>query len=266
MLACGMIFVVMNGGTDFSVTSNVAIGSVVGAMIMSTSEGALKDSDFGFVVAMLVMLAIGLVIGVINGFSVTVLKMPSFIASMVTQLIFSGLALWIPSSRTIPNLPSSFTAFGYKWNPVVIAIIVVAVCYYLLHKTVFGRQLFAVGINHKTSMVSGIKVKRIIFMTFLISGFLGALGGIIMTARIGGGVPDLGRTIFLDVLAAIIIGGTSVTGGRGSILGAAMGALFIVILKNSMSCLGMQWYVQDVFKGLLVLIAAILDIGKTKKS
>lgn len=266
VLACGMIFVVMNGGTDFSITSNVAIGSVVGALIMSTSEGALKDSPFGFIVAMIVMLAVGLAIGAINGFSVTVLKMPSFIATMVTQLIFGGLALWIPASRTIPNLPTAFTNLAHKWNPVVIAVLVVAVSYYIMHKTVFGRQLFALGINHKASMISGISVKKVIFKTFLISGFLGAIGGIVMTARIGAGVPDLGRTIFLDVLAAIIIGGTSVVGGKGSVLGAAMGAVFIIVLNNSMGCLGLEWYVQNVCKGLLVLIAAVLDIVKTREA
>ena len=272
IISCGMVFVVMNGGIDFSVTSNIATGSIVGAMIMSTSEGWLKDSPYGWIVAVLAMLAIGLGIGAINGFSVTVLKMPSFIATMVTQLIFGGLALWLPASRTITDLPDAFMFLEQKdlipgiRTPIVIALAVILVAYYILHKTVFGRHLFAIGINHKTSKISGVSVKKVIFKTFLICGFLGALGGIIMTARIGAGVPDLGYTIFLDILASIIIGGTSITGGKGSIWGAAMGALFIIILNNSMSCLGMQWYVQNVCKGLLVLVTAVLDIVKQRSA
>jgi len=268
IIACGLVFVVMNGGIDFSITSNIAIGSVIGAMIMSTSEGWLMGSIWATPAAIAAMLLCGLLIGCINAFSVTILKMPSFIATMVTQLVIGGLALWIPLSRTIPNLPESFTflhrgeLFPGLRMPVAIAILVVIVGSYMLHKSLFGRHLFAIGTNHKTSRISGVSVNKVIFKTFLICGFLAALGGIITTARIGAGVPDLGRTIFLDVLAAIIIGGTSITGGKGSIPGAAMGAVFVIVLMNSLSFMGVTWFAQNVFLGFLVLAAAVLDIIK----
>ena len=271
IISCGLVFVVMNGGIDFSITSNIAIGSVVGAIIMSTSEGLLAGSVWATPVAVFAMLFCGLLIGFINACSVTILKMPSFIATMVTQLVFGGLAMWIPLSRTIPNLPTAFRFFEHGEilpgvrTSIVIALVVVIVCTYILHKSLFGRYLFAIGTNHKTSKISGIPVNKVIFKTFLICGLLAALSGIIMTARVGAGVPDLGSGIFLNVLAAIIIGGTSITGGKGSIPGAAMGAFFIIVLRNSMGHMGVQWFVQNVLTGLLVLVAAVLDIMRQRK-
>jgi len=271
IIACGLVFVVMNGGIDFSITSNVAIGSVVGASIMSTSEGLLMGSPLAVPIAVAAMLACGLLIGGFNAFSVTILKMPSFIATMVTQLVVGGVAMWIVASRTIPNMPFGFTSIyrgeiipGIR-TPIIIALIVVIVGTYILHKSLLGRHLFAIGTNHKTSKISGVSVNKVITKTFLICGFLAALGGIIMTARIGAGVPDLGRTIFLDVLAAIIIGGTSITGGKGSVPGAAVGAVFVIVLSNSLSLMGVTWFIQNVFLGLLVLSAAVLDIIKHQR-
>lgn len=265
IISVGMVFVVMNGSIDFSVTSIIGLSSVVGALIMSKDIGIMGNSPFGWGVAVLVMLVIGIVIGCINGLAVIKLKMPSFIATMVTQLIFGGLALMITKSVTISGLPNEFLfieqgqLFGIPF-PIIITCVVLGISYYLLHMRVFGRHLFAIGTSHKTALISGVPVKKIIFITFVLCGGLAALGGIIMSSRIGSGMPSLGRPLFLDIIAAVIIGGTSITGGKGSIIGAAIGALFIVILNNSLSFLGVQWFEQNVYKGLLVLVVAILDI------
>ena len=265
IISIGMVIVVMNGGIDFSVTSNISLGSVVGALIMSRQVGVMAESQFGWIVAIFAMLTIGAIIGIINGFSVVVLKMPSFIVTMVGQLVFGGLALWITMSATIIGLPEQFIFIGEGSVlgipfPVILAMIVLIVAYYVLHKTVFGRYLFAIGTSHKTSRISGVPVKKTIFTTFIICGVLGALGGIVMTARIGAGMPGLGRPIFLDVVAAIVIGGTSIMGGKGNVPGAAMGAIFIVVLNNSLSHLGIPWYVQNICKGMLVLAASMIDV------
>jgi ribose/xylose/arabinose/galactoside ABC-type transport system permease subunit len=265
IISCGMVFVVMNGGIDFSVTSVIGLGSVVAAKIMNTQTGYLKNSPYGWVVAVIAVLLIGVIIGSINGFAVVKLKMPSFIATMATQLIFGGVALILTSAQTINYLPKPFLFIeqgkvGGIPFPVILTLIVLAVAYYILHKTIFGRQLFAVGTNQKTSFISGVPVKRIIFSTFVICGFLAAMGSIVETSRIGCGMPTLGSTLIIEIIAALIIGGTSIYGGVGSIPGVALGVLFIIILNNSLDCLGAQWYVENIFQGLLVLVVAVLNL------
>lgn len=264
IIACGMTFVIMNGGIDFSVVAVINLGSIVGASVMTRDGGMLGSSPYGWAVAILVMLIVGLLIGAVNGIAVVKLKMPSFIATMGTQLVFSGLALVYTQSVTIGDLPDSFTgiaegSIAYVPIPILMTIAVVAFSYYLLHHTVFGRHVFAIGTSHKVSYISGIHVKRTVFTLFLLSGFLAALGGTIMTSRVGAGMPALAREMLLDIVAAVIIGGTSIAGGRGSMIGTLIGAVFIIVLNNSLKLLGIQWYIINVFKGVLVLVVAFLD-------
>jgi len=191
--------------------------------------------------------------------------MPSFIATMGTQLVFSGFALLITQSVTIGSLPNAFTKIAegsiiYIPIPIILTIAVVGITYYLLHHTVFGRYVFAIGTNHKVSSISGIPVKKTIFILFLLSGLFAALGGIIMTSRVGAGMPALASAMLLDVVAAVIIGGTSIAGGAGSILGTLLGAVFIIALNNSLKLLGVEWYIINVCKGVLVLVVALLDV------
>jgi ribose/xylose/arabinose/galactoside ABC-type transport system permease subunit len=265
IIACGMTFVIMNGGIDFSVVAVINLGSIVGATVMTRDGGLLAGSPFAWAAAIVVMLLIGLVIGAVNGVAVTVLKMPSFIATMGTQLVFSGLALVYTQSLTVGNLPPPFIAITqgsllHVPIPILMTIIVVIVAAYLLHRTVFGRHVFAIGTNHKVSSISGIPVKKIVFTLFLISGLFAAVGGTIMTSRVGAGMPALAREMLLDIVAAVIIGGTSIAGGEGSILGTLIGAVFIIVLNNSLKLLGVQWYVINICKGVLVLLVAFLDV------
>ncbi len=265
IIACGLTFVIMNGGIDFSVVAVINLGSIVGATIMSRDGGLLAASPLGWLVALLVMLAIGVAVGAVNGIAVVRLRMPSFIATMGTQLVFSGLALVYTQSVTIGNLPHAFTGItegrlGFLPIPILITVFVVGVTYYLLHHTVFGRNVFAIGTSHTVSRISGIPVKRTVFTLFLISGLFAAVGGSIMTARVGAGMPALAREMLLDIVAAVIIGGTSIAGGEGSIMGTVIGAVFIIVLNNSLKLLGVQWYVINICKGVLVLAVAFLDV------
>ena len=157
-------------------------------------------------------------------------------------------------SITVGNLPRAFIAITegrLAWVPVpiLITILVVAVTYYLLHHTMFGRHLFALGTSHTVARISGLPVKKVVFRIFLISGFFAAVGGVIMTARVGAGMPALAREMLLDIVAAVIIGGTSITGGEGSIMGTLIGAVFIIVLNNSLRLLGVQWYVIKCLQG-----------------
>ena len=264
ILSCGLTFVLLNGGIDFSITAVTSLASVVGASIMNLDTGFAAHLPYGFLIAIVVMLLIGLGISVINGFSVVVLKMPSFIATMATFLMFSGLAVFYTKSATITNLPTSFTFIGdgtLAWLPVpaLIAAVVVFGTHYLLSRTGFGRSVYAIGSNPRASFISGLPVKRVIFQLFVMCGFLAAVGGIVMSARVGAGTPALGQETLMDIVAAVIIGGTSIFGGSGSILGTVAGGLFITILNNSLNLVGIPWFVVIIVKGVVILFIALFD-------
>jgi ribose transport system permease protein len=266
ILSCGMTFVFMNGGIDFSVSAVLALSSVLGAKVMNLGG----DPVLLTVLGVAVMLAVGISIGVLNGLTVTLLKMPSFIATMATQLIFAGLALWYTQSATIGGLPRPFlligrgTLFGVQM-PIFIMIVVVAVTAFVLHRTVLGRYIFSVGTNHRTSLISGIPVKKTIFSLFLFSGGLAAVSAVIMTSRSGAGMPALGKNMLMDIVGAVVIGGTSVTGGKGSILGTATGAAMIIVLNNSLNLLGIEWYVINALKGVMITLVALLSVLRTAR-
>ena len=266
ILACGMTFVFMNGGIDFSVSAVLALSSVLGAKVMNLGGDPVLLTVLGVVV----MLAVGLSIGVLNGLTVTRLRMPSFIATMATQLIFAGLALWYTQSATIGGLPRPFLLIGRGTllgiqMPIFIMIVVVAGTAFVLHRTVLGRYIFSVGTNHRTSLISGIPVKKTIFSLFLFSGGLAAVSAVIMTSRSGAGMPALGKNMLMDIVGAVVIGGTSVTGGKGSILGTATGAAMIIVLNNSLNLLGIEWYVINALKGVMITLVALLSVLRTAK-
>jgi len=264
ILACGMTFVFMNGGIDFSVTATLGLGSVLGARVMTMNGNPLFLSILG----VLIMLGIGLGIGTLNGLTVTLLRMPSFIATMSTQLVFSGLALWYTQSTSIGGLPRPFlfigrgTLFGIQM-PVFIMFAVVGVTAFILHRTVLGRYIFSVGTNHRTSRISGIPVRWTIFKLFLFSGGLAAISCIIMTSRSGAGLPAIGRGMLMDIVGAVVIGGTSVTGGKGSILGTATGAVLIIVLNNTLNLLGVEWYVINSLKGAMIVVVALFGVMRS---
>ncbi len=265
IMACGMTFVFMNGGIDFSMTATIALGSVVGASIMILPGNPVLMT----ILAIAVMVVIGVIIGIINGLSVTILKMPSFIATMATQLIFSGAALFYTQSATIGGLPDQFLKIGEGRVltipvPIIICVLVVGACYYLLHQTVFGRYVFAIGTNHATSGISGIPVKKTIFKLFIISGILASISSIIMTSKSGAGMPGMAKDKLMDIVAAVVIGGTSVTGGSGNMLGTVIGAILVIVLNNSLNLLGVEWYFINVLKGMMVLAVALLDVLRKK--
>ena len=214
ILSCGMTFVFMNGGIDFSVTAILGLSSILGARLLTLPGPPGVRVALGVAL----MLLIGIAIGALNGLIVTALRMPSFIATMATQLIFGGLALWYTQSATIGGLPRAFVQIGRGSLlgvpiPILIMLVVVALAAFVLHRTVLGRYIFAVGTNHRTSLVSGIPVKRTVFSLFLFSGGLASVSAIVMTSRSGAGMPALGKGMLMDIVAAVVIGGTSVAGG-----------------------------------------------------
>jgi ribose transport system permease protein len=257
ILACGMTYVFINGSIDFSITAVLPLASILGAAVMKAGGGP----EF-IPLAIAVMLLTGIVLGSVNGLAVTVFRMPSFIATMAVQLIFAGLALTITESKSIGGLPPAFSwiargSLFFIPVPILITLIVVFVSWFVLFKTVYGRRLVAVGINQRTAFVSGVHVKKTVFSLFVYSGFLSAIASVIMSSRLGAGVPALGKDMLMDVVGAVVVGGTSVSGGKGNLTGTVIAALFIVTLNNSLNLLKLDWYLINVCKGLFILLVAL---------
>lgn len=268
--ACGQHFAVLNGGVDFSQTSIIALSGVVGASIMSNSTGIFAGQWYAVPIALLIMMIIGLLFGIINGLSIITFKMPSFIVTMATQMIGSGVALLYTQSKTIGGLPDFFTFIGIKtiWiipYTFIIALVIVFICNYILNKTLYGRQLYAIGNNAKASEISGVPVKKTIFKKYIYTGITAAFAGIIMIAQMESAAPSFGNNMFIDIMSAIIIGGTSPAGGSGKITNTVKGAFLIIILNVSMNLLGIPWFVINIIKGLIILIAAAVEITQKRR-
>lgn len=264
IIACGLTFVVLNGGIDFSATSVLTLGSVVGAYIMALSP--LSGTPvLSIPVAIFAMMGIGLLVGSINGFAVIKLKMPSFITTLATQLVFLGIAVLFTSmvsdTASISGLPEAFFVLGgsgkYFLVPVSIAIIIWLFSYWLLSRTIFGKRVYAIGVNPKVAFISGVPVKKTIFMLMAISGLYAGIASIIATARNQVGMSSLGDKMFITIIASVIVGGTSTSGGFGGVKETLFGVLFITLINNTMNLLGVGWYTIMIVLGVLIIISAM---------
>ncbi len=268
VVAAGLTIVTLNGGIDFSTTSVISLVSTITAYILVKT--ALADTIWAIIVAFLVGLGIGALVGVINGLAISGLKMPSFVATLATKLVFSGVAVWFGSvfyeKVSLPGLPAGFTAIGGKGNPnywfipLLIALFVFVLIEWLLSKTVFGRRVYAVGVNPRTSQISGIPVRRTIFFEFLLCGLLAGLAGLMYTGKNRAGITTLGDDMFVNIVGSVVIGGTSPAGGFGSMRKTLYGVLFLTLLSTILNLLGIPYTLYDVIKGVFVLIAAGLEL------
>lgn len=266
VVAAGLTIVTLNGGIDFSTTSVISLVSTITAYILVKTP--LADSVWAIIVAVLAGLAIGGLVGVINGLAVSGLKMPSFVATLATKLIFSGIAIWFGSvyydKVSLPGLPKGFTAIGGKggpwWIPILIAALIFVLIEWMLSKTVLGRRIYAVGVNPSTARVSGMPVRKTIFYEFLISGLLAGLAGIMYTAKNKSGITTLGDDMFVNIVGSVVIGGTSPAGGFGSMRKTLYGVLFLTLLSTILNLLSVPYTLYDVIKGAFVLIAASMEL------
>lgn len=270
VLSCGVHLTVLNGGVDFTSAALLALTTVVGGSIMSTG-GALGGSGVAIVLGILVMLLLGVGFGIINGFSVVTFKMPSFIVTMATQMLVNGLAVVYTGGSSVTGMPAAFCAFGdgsiFIIPYILILALVVAVgIHILLSRTLLGRQLYAVGTNPKASIVSGISAKKTIFKVYVLSGLCAGIAGVIELAYMQSGSVNYGSTMFNDIMGSIIVGGTSPMGGRGKVINTVMGAFLITMIGSVMNILNVPYYMITLIKGLIILVAASLDLVKTSKS
>ena len=218
---------------------------------------------------MLVGLLAGLAMGIINGIIIAKGKVAPFIATLATMTIFRGLTLVYMDGRPITGLGDHlmFQMFGRGYFlgipvPAVTMMIAFAVLYFILKKTTFGRRTFAIGGNEEAAALSGINVTRIKVMIYGLSGILAALAGIVLTSRLDSAQPTAGTSYELDAIAAVVLGGTSLSGGRGWIVGTFIGVLIIGVLNNGLNLLGVSSFFQQVVKGLVILLAVLIDRRK----
>lgn len=263
LIAFGMTFVIITGGIDLSVGSTLALSSALMA-------GAIA-SGLDPILAMVLSLFAGTAFGAVNGLLITKGKMAPFIATLATMTIYRGLTLVYTNGNPITGIGDSFifkfVGRGYLFGipfPVVLMIISFILLYILLHKMTFGRKTFAIGGNEKAAFIAGIKNDRIKTGIYAISGLMASLAGIIITSRLDSAQPTAGTSYEMDAIASVVLGGTSLSGGRGRLVGTLIGALIIGTLNNGMNLLGISSFYQQVVKGIVIIIAVLLD-RKNKK-
>ncbi|MBA2874520.1 ribose ABC transporter permease [Thermaerobacillus caldiproteolyticus] len=261
LIAFGMTFVILTGGIDLSVGSVLALSSAITAGMMANGMGGLA--------AILVGLLAGLFMGALNGAIITKGRVAPFIATLATMTMFRGATLVYTDGRPITGFSNDilFQMMGRGYFlgipvPVVFMIVVYIALYFVLKKTTFGRHTYAIGGNEEASRLSGIRVDRLKIWIYSLTGGLSALAGIILTSRLNSAQPTAGTAYELDAIAAVVLGGTSLSGGRGWIFGTFVGALIIGVLNNGLNLLNVSSFYQQVIKGVVILLAVILDRRK----
>jgi ribose/xylose/arabinose/galactoside ABC-type transport system permease subunit len=255
ILAAGSTFVILTAGIDLSV------GSVVG-LTGVTCAGVLVHGG-GLTLAVAAALGVGLFVGIINGAVVTWLRIPSFITTLAMMLVVRGAAYKVTDARTISGLPESFGVLSGGTTAATIMLGVFVLSWFVLMRTAFGRHVYAVGGNEEAAWLSGVRVPRVHRAVYAICGLSAGLAGVLVASRLNAGYPRAGEYYELDAIAAVVVGGTSLFGGRGSIWGALAGAFFIGILNNGLNLFQVSTYDQLMVKGAVLLAAASLDRWRT---
>jgi ribose/xylose/arabinose/galactoside ABC-type transport system permease subunit len=261
--AIGMTFVLIIGGIDLSVGYIVGFASMISGIL-------IKTHGFPVPIVILLTLVIGILLGSANGWIVEKIKIPSFIATLGTGYIIFGLAQIISGGNVVNQLPKAFLAFGNAQvlglpMSVYLSLLIIILFYLLLHKSTFGRALFALGLNRNASFLSGVKVGRYTVLVYTISGTLAAMVGLLLTVRVNSSQPDMGGSSFtFEIITAAVIGGTSLFGGAGKVLGSVFGVLIIKMVENCINLMGVSHYLYEAFMGLVILAAIIFENVKNK--
>ena len=260
IIAAGMTFVILTAGIDLSVGSLVAFAGILATSVIKINMPVYISLTLGILAALL----FGVFSGYIAGIFVTKFKITPFIVTLALMTIWRGASFVYTEGRPIWELPAVFSYLGGGRIigvpvPTVIMIIVFIVSHIVLTKTRFGRYVYAVGGNLEAARLAGIKTNKILITVYIISGVLSALSGILLASRINSGQPNAGLMYELDVIAAVVVGGTSLFGGRGTIIGTFLGAMLIAVLRNGLNLLNVGSYVQQVIVGGVILLAVLLD-------
>jgi len=260
IIAVGMSLAILTGGIDLSVGPVMALsGTLMAGMMVAGLPPSL---------AIVLGLLVGAAFGAFNGVFVAFVGMPPIIVTLATMGIARGLGLIYTGGYPISGLPEGFAFFGRGSlvgieTPILIMIAVYAVGYVLLSHTATGRYLYAIGGNEEATRLSGIRVSRYKLLVYTLSGTTAAIAGLILTSRLMSGQPNAGVGFELDAIAAVVLGGAAITGGRGMILGTLVGALLLGVLNNGLNLMGVSPYLQTVIKGLIILLAIYISRKRT---
>jgi ribose transport system permease protein len=271
IIAMGQALVLISGGFDLSVGATVALTSVVSASYMSDYYAANPESPgFAILIGVLAGLVVGLVIGLANGIGVAVFKVSPFVMTLGMASIATGFALHYTGGSPVSGMPREFTRnvgtgrFGPGPlpdipTPVYFAAALIVVMYFVFNWTRLGRYLYAIGGNVRAAYLSGISVTLYLAAVYVICSLLTAIAGILLTARVSSGEPNLGGGFPLESITAAVVGGVSLRGGEGRILNAVLGAIFIVLLTNGMNLIRIESYVQMIAIGIILILAVVVD-------
>jgi ribose transport system permease protein len=256
IIAAGMTFVILTGGIDLSVGSIVALSGVSSAYVLMSTKSV--------VLAVLAALVIGAIIGLFNGFIITKGNLPPFIATLSIMIFIKGCVLVFTNGSPIAARvkPYNFFGKGYLLGipvPILILIIVFMVGYGILKYTAFGRSVYSIGGNREATRLSGINVERSETLVYVISGLVAGIAGLVLTARLGSAQPTAGAGYELDAIAAVILGGTSLSGGQGAIIPTIFGALILGVLDNILVLVDVNPFASDMVKGAVILLAVLAD-------
>ncbi|QKJ28869.1 ribose ABC transporter permease [Mucilaginibacter mali] len=271
-ISVGMTLVVLTAGIDLSVGSVLAFcGAVTAGLLKYGIELPSNDLFIGFTIlgAVVAGLITGVLLGLFNGWAITKFKVPPFVATLAMLTVARGFTMLWTKGFPISDLGDRFAYIGTGWFlgvplPVWISGLVVIAAVIITQKTALGRYIYAIGGNEQASRLSGININKVKLMVYGIAGLLAAVGGIMVTSRLDSAQPNAGMSYELDSIAAVVIGGTSLSGGRGTIMGTVLGAIIIGVLNNGLVLLNVSPFWQQVVKGAVILLAVIIDKANAK--
>ncbi len=265
IIAVGMTLVIITGGIDLSVGSIIALSSVVTARLIRDYLGGESATTIGMVTGGIAGIVVSAMIGFFSGSMVTRFRVPAFIVTLAMMLVASGFAFILADGQSINQVPDSFVWLGREAdlfkipNAVVLMIIIYSLAHLMMTRTTIGRYVYAVGGNAEAARLSGVPVKHILLFVYTLCGALAGLGGVMMASQLKSGAPTYGGMYELYVIAAVVVGGTSLSGGEGKVLGTLVGALIIAVIQNGMNLTNVESYTQKVVLGSVILAAVLLD-------
>ena len=264
ILAIGMTFVILTRGIDLSVGSVLAFAGVVAA---SVAQVPIQGEPMPWYLAVLAGMAAGAALGLVNGVLVARFAVPAFVATLGMLSTARGMTFIYADGQPISRLDPQFLELGRGLVmgipvPIILFAIVFALAWFTLNRSTFGRHVYAVGGNERAAITSGISAWKVKLAVYVISGLCAGIAGVILTARTTAGLPQAGVTYELDAIAAVVIGGTSLAGGVGTVMGTLFGALIIGVINNGLDLLGVSSYYQQVIKGIIIVGAVLLDMSR----
>ena len=262
IIALGVLFVILTGGIDLSVGSAVGLSGFICGLAMA--------AGFHPIIAVVAGLLTGAILGAVNGTIVAYVGVTPFIVTLGMLGVARGAVLVIKHGDSVREISKGFIAFGNGSIfgisvPVIVLVLAAIACHLILGRTIFGRQVFAIGGNEKAAGLSGINTRQVKFTTYMLSGLLSAITGILFVARFQSAQADSGKGMELDAIAAAVIGGTSLMGGEGSVPGVLLGAIIMGVIRNGLVLMQVSSYWQELIIGTIIVLAAILDVIRSRK-